>query len=1572
MDIIHRLNPFHHRPPSSLRHHSNTPTSSLQVDHFASSTAPEKQSTKTNATLNVPHHARPSSSLEDPFPSVSVLSSRYDGDRDQARTPTGTYTSNPSIDSTMPSLYMEPSDERYLARTPIRTHTHPFDATSPVPNNGHGLKGHKRAPSILRSLAHHPSLSALKNRSKRKKRKEVPTSPLPNQPTYTQDEGGSVGGTLRKKSLKASKSVPRDMRLSTGSEDEPLPPLPTSSATLAAYQARSLSVSQSSTTRNGVISHSALPKRTTSIRRKPAPSPSPDLFLAKQSHIKAVRRLGSGLDSRTSGEEVQTPESVRFRMRFELDCMDDFQAENHRRNNLMDVHAESRIVGGEKAYGLGVGSPGRRRYMSFDESSSARYTEQRAGRHLSTPANDGSPSRSPANDREPGHTELYAQSLHADSTTFFSSHMTPARQLQIQQQELHHHYPAPDIGEDDGFGMFVKKAEVPPGTPGGRKEDLQRGAFVDGAKHEPNAVRFFSRDMYAPPSATPSPSSSEHHARPEAKHLSPTKSVKSPHRRAESTQYTPTRSPNHRRAESSPAASPIRLRKQAFDKAAKRSSSPFEVKLAPSVTKRMSLDAFGTPTPPRSDDDHGPDRDAFEEVLENVWEDQMSHTATGVEVELGDDLSFDEEHEEIAGSEGEQLDDGGLEAHRSHHLSTIDETPSSQELSAADIPIYITPDVEAKPTPPGTRYFTPMPPLLDDRGLPTPRSYSPSPLTRRFLSAPPLSITPSLLQARSDHTQALKDQLKASEVVIDVLRGEIDELRNRVEIKKEARRCVAERMKEQESLAEELAIRCDGKEAALDQLRQAMAENEEFFDDLQEAHDALAEQCASLNQDKAELSTARQGTAAALDGMRSELDKVKEVLANKQTELTEVEDSKKELEGVVFELRRELKWAESQVAEKEEQVSQERLRGSEVKAECVRVAKELKAANEKIKAKDVEIAQVQEKKAFLVARYQGQIGALELDLKTSNEKKEAELLELKEGFEAERKKMDEEHQRSIDLQSASKEKDEIITYLRELLASEQSTSRNVQKASAGLFAQLATLEHKLTAADEQLQAANLSLVNKDATIDAFNERLSLARYERNEKHFEAEVELNQLRERMEEVTRDSAEREWAAREGREMMARLMEEKRVWEEEREELVDMLNRDSADENSLSNLRSRIDSLTDQASASTRQIHHLQAELEDSRSALEHKSTLIHAQEAELSALRLTLAHLEDNMTAAKEVHDRQLKDSERVIGRLRSQVEELELQISLHEGALKNALTESYSTKANSEDHIKRIQGYLVEIDRLKLSEIKLKAQLDEVQRSSASDGIKLVELEKKVKALEEDKELLNVALESKTLELTLLQRQTDSRSSRVPATPLAGSISRSARPTSFSTTRSATVAGTPSTMSKSTSRIPATPTPISGVDSTPLPRRLATSTSSTIRARRGTVTGAPTGVVGTSTGTTPLGVSTAHNKAPAQARTPINGGITAGSTSKSRCSIKIISSKTDQGAPASTIEPKSDNDMSSLTAAVKVSTNGAQKMVERRSSLPVLRRSTSGGRPNSALGASMASRRESLISIDEDR
>ncbi|WWC60330.1 uncharacterized protein I303_102901 [Kwoniella dejecticola CBS 10117] len=536
MDIIHRLNPFH-RPPSSLRSSTTpTPTPTLTTTHTH------------HGNYTPTFDTRPSSSLESG-------SGYYSG--------SGSHQY--SIDTTYPHSSSE--NERYLSSpVPPPPPGRPLTVSSPDNKYHTYTSGHRRTPSILRSLAHHPSLSALKSKHKsKKKRKNASASneePIPSLPNFNDDtpqqgQGGD-GRKLTKNGLKLSKSVPRDMRLSDEIRDnQDIPPIPshpllpsTIHNQLNLDRSRSSSVSASAI-RPGSAGGPNSGNKQISIRRKPAPSPRPE-------DISCVNPNQS-----IDHDHFPTPESMRLRMKFEI-----------------DLPAQT-PPGRRSESGLGLGSP-RRRYMSFNH----QLTPAKGKiRHLSTPAD--SPPRHPL---MPQHAQaipqshLYAQSLYADSSTFFSTDFAVP-----SAQALDWHNEDEEQDADDGLDLFVNNVIPPPGTPGGRQED------ADGAQHGSDAIRFFSRDTY--PAVSPSPETTPSKVAP-----------------------SPSKSPRHRRAESSPACSPmrkpIRSREAEFARAAKRSSSPFEVKLSANVTKRMSLDAFGTSSLPKFEIE--------EEVLNEADESHLS------------------------------------------------------------------------------------------------------------------------------------------------------------------------------------------------------------------------------------------------------------------------------------------------------------------------------------------------------------------------------------------------------------------------------------------------------------------------------------------------------------------------------------------------------------------------------------------------------------------------------------------------------------------------------------------------------------------------------------------------------------------------------------------------------------------------------------------------------------------------------------------------------------------------------------------------------------------------------------
>ncbi|WVQ64926.1 uncharacterized protein L199_003096 [Kwoniella botswanensis] len=1417
-----------------------------------------------------PFH-RPSPSLRSshtPTPSPAFSNARPSSSLESEHT-------YPSIDSTIPPHSYE--EKRYLATPDPVAPLHPLES-----------------PDITN-----------KSKKKRKARDEV-IPPLPSPVLIGGDAGemgmGSGGNKLRKNSLKASRSVPRDLRLSDEYREDPTPPLPLLPSTLHNSQSRS-----ASSTKSRSRSNSATPvlNKQISIRRKPAPSPKPEDILYSDPSFN--HSMGMGYD------DFPTPESMRVKLQFEIDLPT--------RSTSFDIDQSPSLEGKRDGLRLGVDGLRRRRYMSFDQRMSP---EKGKIRNLSSPAD--SPTRPPrANRSYPApiadRSHLYAQSLYADSTTFFSTDFgaPPSQALDWTEEPI----------QEDAFDIFVDNRTLPPGTPGGKKEDLQRGVLSDGAKHEKDAVRFFSRDTYPPVSPSNSASPDTTPSKPPAK-TSPARSINH-------------RSPaKHRRAESSPACSPIRRppsksKESEFSRAAKRSSSPFEVKLSANVSKRMSLDAFGaTPiTTCFGEDAEG----NLEEVLEGEGE-AGAHDLQ--------DQSYRNEY---------PLQDEGLEGYEAHELSNITESPFSEDHSTTyQISIVDhTPINQHTTTDTSTKFFTPLSPSLWAQGLPLPPSYaSPLPLLRRkHLSAPPLSVTNTLLEAHADHTKALKDQLKAREFMMDVLKSENEELKTVMENIRQEKEQQIVNMKSRNSQLEVWKENCESKDLAINQLRQAMKENEEFFENLQEAHDELADRCTALVEENLLMKVDHDATAKLMDNLKRE----NEVLQVESQKAKELKNEKKELEMVVFELRREMKWAENQIEVKNTLLSEKDRVIEEMNkmiGEKGKVEGELESVRGESEEKKelLEESQSESQKSPTTLAENLPVSSHRVVLMRERLVQKEKLIEQLEGDLKESRSHLAAHQDIIQDQASQIKEGELhlheqeltISTLREQLGSAQQSIQSFNLFVEEKDGKISALLDESSSLHDEVKSLKNELVEKDKNISELKVKVEIARFEKNERRFQSEVEIGQLHEQLEELQRSNAEREWAGRQGTEMIGRLMEEKRVWEEEKEELIEMINQNSLDQESASKLRDQITNLENQLSSLKYHYESLQSELEDTRSSLQHKSTLIHAQEAELETLRLTIHQNEQSLSHTRESFERQLRDPTRVIERSRERIEELEIQLVSREKALKELILKNENVKQTEEGTNSSLKAFINEIDQLKLSEIRLRNELHEVRKSSSEDILDMEELKKRVKGLEEDKELLNVALQSKELELALLNRSSTHLKRTVPSAPSTSSTIRGIGVGNSSVRNS---------MSYSTSRIPNTPTPSTGMDNTPLPRRLATSTSATSssaaalnRSRRETISHSSTVNTANSTGS-------ALNRSRRDTISSSTGGRVALGNS----------TKHNTPSPSEQANVPKTNPISSIKGAGTSTTSLTTKKVERRTSLPVLVR-----RPSSVM--SSTSKRESLSRVDE--
>lgn len=224
---------------------------------------------------------------------------------------------------------------------------------------------------------------------------------------------------------------------------------------------------------------------------------------------------------------------------------------------------------------------------------------------------------------------------------------------------------------------------------------------------------------------------------------------------------------------------------------------------------------------------------------------------------------------------------------------------------------------------------------------------------------------------------------------------------------------------------------------------------------------------------------------------------------------------------------------------------------------------------------------------------------------------------------------------------------------------------------------------------------------------------------------------------------------------------------------------------------------------------QLQVVQDECEVHKVSAAQKSDLIRSRDAELAKLRHTIKEIEKSTAEARTAIDRRAKGYEREVTNLHEQVEELKQQLSHNNSALRSAVLEVESGKVLSQDTKWRVDRYLTEIDELKLGETKLMSHVEQLRMELAMDEFKRIELERKVTKLEQEKELLNVALESKQTEVALLQRKEKHRSVASP---------------SFSPAK----AFHSSQLSVSTSQNLATPTSGTGINNAPSTFCLATS------------------------------------------------------------------------------------------------------------------------------------------------
>lgn len=365
--------------------------------------------------------------------------------------------------------------------------------------------------------------------------------------------------------------------------------------------------------------------------------------------------------------------------------------------------------------------------------------------------------------------------------------------------------------------------------------------------------------------------------------------------------------------------------------------------------------------------------------------------------------------------------------------------------------------------------------------------------------------------------------------------------------------------------------------------------------------------------------------------------------------------------------------------------------------------------------------------------------------------------------------------------------------LRAVRSQLEEALRAKEQVQANMQAQLDTLQqyHK-----DHIRGLETELLAVERSRTEMGEWYMTAKYERNELRVEV-ARLKEAREGAErgaEIAKVEADRVCAE------MDRLVEYKEELEAENDDVS------VCEETRLSlmiQLHRQLElwaTSWDQGRGHKREIAELQRALEKSEHSLaraedrfaevgeilETKGLEAQDTQEKIRWLTARIEEYEDERASSLRKSQRQEDDTARMREDLEDQLAVAKTQLRLQTIALEAAVTDSEVHKSTVWDLRSRLDAYLTELDRVKLSETTLQSQMTDLRRNSADDEMRRLELEKRIKALEADKELLNVALESKETELALTQRRVQrgeaglagSTPLRTAKTGMSGSVSTS--------------------------------------------------------------------------------------------------------------------------------------------------------------------------------------------------
>jgi uncharacterized protein (UPF0335 family) len=190
----------------------------------------------------------------------------------------------------------------------------------------------------------------------------------------------------------------------------------------------------------------------------------------------------------------------------------------------------------------------------------------------------------------------------------------------------------------------------------------------------------------------------------------------------------------------------------------------------------------------------------------------------------------------------------------------------------------------------------------------------------------------------------------------------------------------------------------------------------------------------------------------------------------------------------------------------------------------------------------------------------------------------------------------------------------------------------------------------------------------------------------------------------------------------------------------------------------LEQELDILDSQLSVSEAQTAALQHQLETARAELEAKSGDLSLTSGEVDQLHAELEAANERAERLEASKSRMEREHKRALGEAKWDVNEAREQLRAANDKLQEALIEREVSNAATKDSASRLTAYLDEIERLERELGTLKGGLEDKADEDKGRDHELERMREEMRAMREDKELLNIALESKTMEVALLQRQ----------------------------------------------------------------------------------------------------------------------------------------------------------------------------------------------------------------------